>query len=87
MAMVSFLLSILGFVSVKTFPTLINLIGLHGCMVFYGCGCTIGAVFVLFVQKETSGQSIDNADTNIKIEDTVDTNNKSEWPLLSAKKD
>lgn len=85
--MVSFLLSILGFVSVKTFPTLINLIGLHGCMVFYGCGCTIGAVFVLFVQKETSGQSIDNTDSDIKIEDKVDTSNKSKLPLMSTQKD
>lgn len=84
MAAVSFLLSILGFVSVKTFPTLINLIGLHGCLIFYGSGCAVGAVFVLYVQKETSGQSIDNAETDTQSEDKLDKSQKTNQPLIST---
>lgn len=41
---------------------LIASVGLHGCLFIYAIGCSIGALFVLFVQKETSGQTIGDVD-------------------------
>lgn len=46
----------------KTFPILLNAIDLYGCMVIYGCGSIVGAIFVLFATEEMSGQRIDDVD-------------------------
>lgn len=37
-----------------------ELIDLHGCMIFFGVSSVVGAIFVYFVLKETSGQSLDD---------------------------
>lgn len=49
----------LVFAMVKVFPTLVALIGLHGCIfVFSGC-CFVGAIFVALLVPETKGKSYD----------------------------
>lgn len=48
------------FVSLKTYPILLEAIDLHGCLMVYSFCCLIGFIFVLFVLKETSGQSLDD---------------------------
>lgn len=83
MTLISFSLSILGFVSVKTFPNLIQVFGLHGCTLIYGIGCVLGAIFVVFVQKETSGRAIDDVEKNEEINEKIDLNNKTIQPLIS----
>lgn len=83
MTLISFSLSILGFVTVKTFPNLINIFGLHGCTLIYGIGCVLGAIFVAKVQKETRGQAIDCVEKNVDIKEKIDFNNKAIQPLIS----
>lgn len=63
-----------AFATVKLFPILLQIIDLHGCMLFLGVGCILSSAFVYFVLKETSGQSIDDVDTEEKIE--TETNSK-----------
>lgn len=82
--MATIFLSLSGFASVKTFPIAMSIIGLHGCMMIYGIGCVVGAVFVLVVLKETKGKSLDGVD--IKIKDEIDPNNKVGQPLISKEK-
>lgn len=41
-----------------------NIVGLHVCLFIYAVGSAIGAIFVLCVQKETSGASLDHVDND-----------------------
>lgn len=55
----------------------------------YGLGCIVGFIFVVFVQKETRGQSIDDAPTNDKVNNNIDMSNKvncPQDPLISGQK-
>lgn len=54
---------------------------LYGCMMIYGSGCIAGAIFVLFVLKETSGQSLDDVESDEKTDDILLTNSESQRPL------
>lgn len=77
MAIISVVLSLTGFISVKTFPILMEIVGLHGCLAIYGSGCIAGVIFVIVVLKETRGQSIDNDDDlNGKYDPKVDSSKK-----------
>lgn len=46
---------------------------LYGCMMIYGSGCVMGAIFVLFLLKETSGLpmigSNDGIDNRLRCSD------------------
>lgn len=66
MAIICFSLSLDAFVSVKVYPILLELVDLHGCFIIYGVGCIIGSIFVIFVMRETSGQSLDDVGVNEK---------------------
>lgn len=57
-----------GFIVAKTFPILLNVFDLYGCLLIYGCGSIVGAIFVLVATQETSGQRIDDVDNYIKTE-------------------
>lgn len=46
-------------------------LNLYGCMMIFGIGCSIGAIFVLCVLEETSGLSLDNIGMNDDMENTV----------------
>lgn len=60
MAIISVSLGFATFISLKLYPTLLDLFDLHGCLTVYGIGCIIGFLFVLFVLKETKGRSLDD---------------------------
>lgn len=57
-----------GFIVAKTFPILLNTVDLYGCMLIFGCGSIVGAIFVFFATEETSGQRIDDVDEYIKVD-------------------
>lgn len=59
-AIISCSLSLANFVCGKIFPILVESIDVHGCLIVFGVGCTIGFLFVLLCLKETSGQSLDD---------------------------
>lgn len=46
-------------------------VDLHGCFLIYGVGCLCGFFFILFILKETSGESLDDVGVN---ENTKDEN-------------
>lgn len=52
--------STFAFISQKMFPILTAQIDIHGVLIIYAIGCIIGSLFVQFVMKETSGQSLDD---------------------------
>lgn len=52
------------FLSLKTFPILIEIVGLDGTLSLYAIGCLIGALFVVFFMKETRGTSLDDIGKN-----------------------
>lgn len=76
MAIIYAAFNLFQFASLKTYPILLESIDLHGCLMVYAFGCLIGFVFVLFVLKETSGQSLDaiRMDVDSKAEATVGNN-------------
>lgn len=43
----------------KFFPVLVEIIYLHGFLLFLGINCCLGIIFVAFM-KETKGQSLDS---------------------------
>lgn len=49
----------------KFFPILVEIIYMHGFLLFLGINCCLGIVFVAFM-KETKGQSIDTINANKK---------------------
>lgn len=57
-----------GFIVAKTFPMLLKAVGLYGCMLIFGCGSIVGAIFVFFCTVEMSGQRIDDVDEYIKVD-------------------
>lgn len=67
MAMICVAINLAAFVVAKLFPILLEIVDLHGCMLILGSGCIVGFFFVLFVMKETSGQSLDNVGEDEKI--------------------
>lgn len=78
-----------GFIVAKTFPILLNVVDLYGCMLIYGCGCIVGAIFVLIFTEETSGQRIDDVDEYIKADPKNDGSSKmtdQQCPLIVEQK-
>ncbi|XP_055299077.1 facilitated trehalose transporter Tret1-like [Sitodiplosis mosellana] len=58
----SFCLNGIAFGVDKTFPILLEIIGMHSVMLIMAINCCLGIVFIAFM-KETKGQSIDTMDT------------------------
>lgn len=74
-----------GFIVAKTFPILLNVFDLYGCLLIYGCGSIVGAIFVLIVTQETSGQRIDDDDKYAKADQKNSESNKTadqQFPLI-----
>lgn len=46
-----------SFIMLKTFPLVVRLVGLHGCILLYACTSAAGALFVIFYVPETKGKS------------------------------
>lgn len=59
MAFYSLTLNGVALLGEKFFPVLIEIIHLHGCLLFLGVNCCLGLIFVA-VMKETNGKSIDS---------------------------
>lgn len=59
-ALVGSSVSLAAFVSVKSFPIIIEVFDLHGCMMIFCVGSVLGAIFVLFVIDETTGKCLDD---------------------------
>lgn len=70
MAIIGVSVSIIAFFSVKLYPLLLDMVDLHGCMIIFGVGSIIGALFVIFVVDETNGKCLDDvgADEKTKIQ-------------------
>lgn len=70
MAIIVFFTNLAGFTAVKAFPILLVWLDLCGCMLIFGSGCLLGAIFVIFVMQETSNQSLDDvgADEQTKLD-------------------
>lgn len=78
-----------GFIIAKTFPILLNVVDLYGCMLIYGCGSIAGAIFILLFTKETSGQRIDDTDEYIKTDHKKAKPTKAteqQYPLILEQK-
>lgn len=74
-----------GFIVAKTFPILLNVADLWGCLLIYGCGSIAGAIFVLVATEETSGQRIDDVDEYIKADHKSGQSTKvadQQYPLI-----
>lgn len=65
-AIICCVFSFAAFLSAKTYPILVQTFDLHVCFAIYGLGCTVGFFFVLFVLKESSDQSLDDAGVDKK---------------------
>lgn len=57
MAFYSLCLNAVGLLGDKFFPILLNVIHLHGYMLFLGFNCCLGVIFVAFM-KETRGSNL-----------------------------
>lgn len=64
MAIIVFATNLAGFAAVKAFPILLVSLDLCGCMLILGIGCLVGAIFVVFIMEETTGQSLDDVDAD-----------------------
>lgn len=53
------------FTTLKLFPILLEMIGIHGCMLIYGISCVLGALYVFVGMKETKGRSLDEAEAKV----------------------
>lgn len=76
MATINFTFSILGFVSSKIFPILIERVGVDGCLTMYGIGCVVGAIYVIFLLKDTTGQSLDDIGVEERSKEKQDQTTK-----------
>lgn len=76
MGVVVFANNIAGFISVKIFPILLEIVDIHGSLMIFGIASIAGAIFVLFVMEETSGQSLDDIEEENKT--TMECDNKTE---------
>lgn len=66
MSIINSLTSLAGFGSNKIFPILLESLGIHGCFTIYAICSVIAFNFILFVLKETSGQSLDDVGSKVK---------------------
>ena len=48
---------IMVFGMVKVFPSVVALVGIHGCIFIFSFCCFCGAIFVVLVLPETKGKS------------------------------
>lgn len=55
--------NVVSFLGDKYFPIFLEMIHLHGCFLFFAVNCCVGILFVIFVMKETKGQSLDATDS------------------------
>ena len=62
-----------------------EVLNLYGCMMIFAIGCTIGAIFVLCVLKETSGRSLNDIESDDEFE-YDNWNNLDKKPLISQKR-
>lgn len=58
-----------------------EMLNLYGCMMIFGIGCSVGAIFVLCFLDETSGLSLDAIGMNDDIENNV-SNSLDQQPLI-----
>lgn len=58
MTIIGVTLCFLSFVFAKIFPTLLEVVDLNGSLLIFSTSCLLGAIFVLCVLKETTGQSL-----------------------------
>lgn len=75
MGVVVFANNIAGFISVKIFPILLEIVDIDGTLMIFGIASFWGAIFVLFVMEETSGQSLDDIEEENKT--TIESDNKT----------
>lgn len=75
MGVVVFVNNIAAFISVKIFPISLEIVDIHGSLMIFGIASIAGAIFVLFVMEETSGQSLDDIEEENKT--TMECNNKT----------
>lgn len=52
-------MSLFSFGLVITFPVLMEIIDMHGCMLIFAITCALGIVFVSFAVDETRGKTLD----------------------------
>ena len=64
MAIVVVTVSLVAFLTIKLFPPFLEIIDLHGCMMIFGIGSLLGAIYVLLVVDETSGKCLDDVGAN-----------------------
>lgn len=75
MAIICFCSNSSQFISLKTYPILLELVDLYGVLLIYGAGCLVTLGFVFVVLKETAGQSIDDIAMNGKVKATAGADN------------
>ena len=87
-AIIAFWFAITNFVSGKSFPFLMESVGLHGCLSIHAFGCIVGSIFVLFVLNETTGKSLDDDIKYIKESQILNrnTNGRASVCLLKSEK-
>ncbi|XP_055299425.1 facilitated trehalose transporter Tret1-like [Sitodiplosis mosellana] len=64
MSIISFMMNIIAFVSMKLFPILLETLNLYPCFMIYGVGCIVGTIFFYLVLEDTSGKSLDDVGIN-----------------------
>lgn len=52
-------MSLFAFGLVITFPVLMEVIDMHGCMLIFAITCALGIIFVIFAVDETKGKTLD----------------------------
>lgn len=52
-------MSVFAFGLVMTFPILMNIIDLHGCMLIFAATCAFGIIFICIFVDETKGKTLD----------------------------
>lgn len=67
MVFMTIVISAAAFATIKVFPLLLEIFDLDGCMFILGSGSILGFFFILFVMKETSGQSLDDVGADEKL--------------------
>lgn len=65
-------MSFFAFCVVMTFPILMEIINMHGCMLIFAITCALGVVFLIFLVDETKGKTLDLL--NVEKSDPVDAN-------------
>lgn len=81
MVIISFFISLSVFICLKIVPILMEMFNLYGCMMIFGIGCSVGAIFVLCVLEETSGLSLDNVGANNEFQNNG-SSNLDQQPLI-----